>query len=150
MKINHQLFFSFTEEASLEVRPKIVRPTEAAALAATTEPGELRNSPPTALAVGKNEVDELLVLLSRPRPFLYPELVAAWLSPHITEHYYYKQHQNRTRKTLLVMTQKPHPPLYKRLNFPRENYIEMNTLKTLVDSERQRDRRDHHWVVKTT
>jgi hypothetical protein len=83
MKINNQLFFSFTEEASLKVWAKIVCPAKAATLAATSEAGELRNGTPTALTIGKNEVDEFLVLLSRPWPFLYPKLVTAWLPPHI-------------------------------------------------------------------
>jgi len=37
MKINNQLFFSFTEEASLKVWAKIVCPAKAATLAATSE-----------------------------------------------------------------------------------------------------------------
>lgn len=84
MKINNQLLFSFTEEASLEVRSKIVSPPEAAALPASSEAGEFRDGAPTALAIGENEVDEFLVLLSRPWPFLYPKLVTAWLPPHFT------------------------------------------------------------------
>ena len=103
MKINNQLLFSFTEEASLEVRSKIVSPAEAAALPASSEASEFRDSAPTALAIGENEVDEFLVLLSRPWPFLYPKLVTAWLPPHITP-------LLQIFKSL--MTQKPHTHLY--------------------------------------
>lgn len=85
MKINDQLLFSFSEKASLEVRAEIISPTEAAAFAAAAEAGELRDCPPTALAIGEYEVDELLVFLGSPRAFFNAEFVAARLPAHFEE-----------------------------------------------------------------
>lgn len=48
-----------------------------------SETCKLRNSSPTALAIGENEVDELLVFFSSPRPFLQSNFVTAWLPPHL-------------------------------------------------------------------
>lgn len=82
MKINNQLFFGISEEASLQVRAEIVSPAKTTTLAAAAESGKLRNSTPTALAISENEVDEFFIFLSRPRPFLHPKLVTARLSSH--------------------------------------------------------------------
>lgn len=84
MEINNQLFFSFSKEASLQVGPEIVGPTEPATLAAPAKSGELRHSSPATLAISENKVDELLVLLSCPWPFLYPKFVTTRLPSHTT------------------------------------------------------------------
>lgn len=44
---------------------------------------KLGNSSPAALAIGENEVDELLVFFSCPWPFLQSNFVTAWLPPHL-------------------------------------------------------------------
>lgn len=82
VKINDQLFLSLGKEASLEVRTEVVGPTEAAALTTAAEARELGDGPPAAVAIGENEVDELLVLLSRPWPFLHPKFVTTRLPSH--------------------------------------------------------------------
>ena len=82
MKINHQLFFSFSEKASLKVRAEVIGPTKTAAFAAAAEASKLRDSPPTALPISEYKVDELLVFLGGPRPFFNAKFVAAWLPAH--------------------------------------------------------------------
>ena len=71
MKVNNQLFFSLRKKASLQVRPKIISPPKAAALAAAAEASKLRNSTPATLSIGENKVDEFLVFLSCPWPFFH-------------------------------------------------------------------------------
>jgi len=72
MEINNQLLFCFTKESPLQVWSEIISPPKPATLTAPSKAGQLRSGPPTALAIGEDEVDELLVLLSSPRPFLHP------------------------------------------------------------------------------
>jgi hypothetical protein len=85
MKIDNQLFFCFSKKPSLQVRAKIISPTKPATLAASSESCELRDSPPTTLAIGENEVNEFFILFSCPRTFLDPEFVTARLPSHIAQ-----------------------------------------------------------------
>lgn len=132
VEIDNQLFFSFSEEASLQVGAEIIRPTEPATLTTPAKASEFRHSPPTTLAIGDNKADELLVLLSSPWPFLYPKFVTTRLPSHTTSLVLIKQtppmykqvlwlaskHQQTTQlgsPTLPVKalkTQKPHPHIY--------------------------------------
>ena len=82
MEINDQLFFRFCKEASLQVGTEIVGPTEPATLATAAKAGQLRDSSPATLAICEDEVDELLILLGCPWPFLNPKFVAARLPSH--------------------------------------------------------------------
>lgn len=82
MEINDQLFFRFSKEASLQVGAEIVGPTEPATLATAAKPSELRDSSPATLAIRENEVDELLILLGCPWPFLNAKFVTARLPSH--------------------------------------------------------------------
>lgn len=82
MEVNDKLLLGSAEEATLEVRAKIVSPPQTAALAATKQPCQFRHCPPAALAVCQDEANELLVLLRCPWPSLHPLLITARLSPH--------------------------------------------------------------------
>lgn len=83
MEIDDEPLLRLTEQASLEVRPQVVRPPEPAALTAPEQPRELGDRAPAAMAIGEDEVDELLVLLPRPGPLLHSQLITAWTSPHL-------------------------------------------------------------------
>jgi hypothetical protein len=82
VEVDDDLLLGVREEAALEVRAEVVGPAQAAALAAAQQARELGHRAPAAMAVGQDEVDELAVLLRRPRPPLHPKLVAARLPPH--------------------------------------------------------------------
>ncbi|KAL6007937.1 hypothetical protein ACLOJK_033442 [Asimina triloba] len=82
MEVDNQLLLCISQEASFEIRPEVVGPPQPAALAAAKEAGELGNSSPAALAIGEDEVDELLVFLGGPWPLLHAQLVTAGLSAH--------------------------------------------------------------------
>lgn len=82
MKINDQLLLRLVEEAPLQVGAEVVGPAEAAALPAAAKAGQFGDGPPTALAIGEDEVNELLVFLGRPRALLHPELVTTRLPTH--------------------------------------------------------------------
>ncbi|RDX77035.1 hypothetical protein CR513_42901, partial [Mucuna pruriens] len=84
MEINNKLLLCLCEEASLQVRAKIISPAKATTLATTPKASELWHSTPTALAICENEVDELLVFLCSPWAFLHPKFVTAGLPPHST------------------------------------------------------------------
>lgn len=45
---------------------------------------KLGKSSPTALAIGEDEVDELLVFFNSPWPFLQAYFVTTWLPPHLS------------------------------------------------------------------
>jgi hypothetical protein len=82
VEVDDDLLLGVREEPALEVRAEVVGPAQAAALAAAQQAGELGHRAPAAMAVGEDEVDELAVLLRRPRPPLHPQLVAARLPTH--------------------------------------------------------------------
>jgi len=82
MEINDKLLLCFSEESSLQVWAKIISPTKATTLATTPKASKLWHSTPTALTIGENEVDELLVFLCSPWTFLHPKFVTAGLPPH--------------------------------------------------------------------
>lgn len=82
MEVDDKLLFDFVEEAALQVGTEIVSPTEAAALTAAAEAGELRDSPPTAMAIGEDEGNKLVVLIRSPWAFLDTKFVTARLSSH--------------------------------------------------------------------
>jgi hypothetical protein len=82
VEVDDDLLLGVREEAPLEVGAEVVCPAQAAALAAPRQPGQLGHGAPAAMAVCEDEVDELAVLLRRPRSPLHPELVAARLPPH--------------------------------------------------------------------
>lgn len=82
MEVNNKLFFSLIKEAALQVGAEVISPPEAAALAAAAEASELGDGPPAALAVSEDEIDQFLVFLGCPRPFLHTKLVTTWLSSH--------------------------------------------------------------------
>jgi hypothetical protein len=82
MEINNQLFFCFCKKPSLQVRAKIISPTKPATLAASSESCKLRDSSPTALAIGEDEIDEFFILLGCPWTFLDPKFVTARLPSH--------------------------------------------------------------------
>ena len=71
MKIDDKLFLIVREKASLQVRPEVVGPPEAAAFPTAAETGQLWQSTPATMAVGEYEVYELLVFLRCPWPFLH-------------------------------------------------------------------------------
>jgi len=72
MKINDQLLFLIAKKPSLQIRAEIISPSKPTTLATPFKASKLRNSSPTALPTGEDEVNEFLVLLSSPRPFLHP------------------------------------------------------------------------------
>ena len=82
MKVNDHFLLEIGEKASFKVGSKVISPPKPTTLSTSQEAGELRESPPTALAIGEDEVDELLVFLSCPWPFLQPYLLTTWLSSH--------------------------------------------------------------------
>lgn len=82
MQINNKLLFIFIEEASLQVRPKVIRPAESTTLAAAAEAGELGDGTPATLAVSENKIDQFFVLLGCPRPLLHAQLVTTRLPTH--------------------------------------------------------------------
>lgn len=82
MEVNNKLFFSLIKEAALQVGAEVISPPEAAALAAAAEASELGDGPPAALAVSEDEIDQFLVFLGCPRPFLHTKLVTTWLPSH--------------------------------------------------------------------
>ena len=82
VEVDDDLLLGVREEPALEVRAEVVGPAQAAALAAAQQARELGHRAPAAMAVGQDEVDELAVLLRRPRPPLHPQLVAARLPTH--------------------------------------------------------------------
>ncbi|BAT75927.1 hypothetical protein VIGAN_01386300 [Vigna angularis var. angularis] len=84
MEINNKLLLCLCEESSLQVWAKIISPTKATTLATTPKASKLWHSTPTTLAIGENEVDELLVFLCSPWTFLHPKFVTAGLPPHTT------------------------------------------------------------------
>ena len=88
-ELNDQLILFSTEIAVLQIRAEVVDPAEAAALAAAVETGQLRQGLPVGVTVVGNEVDELLVFLSRPWPFLHLVVVlifsAAWWPRHLSD-----------------------------------------------------------------
>lgn len=82
MEVNDKLLLSFIKEASFQVRPEVVSPPEAAALAAAPEASELGDCAPTALAMCEEKIHQFLVLLSSPWPFLHTKLVTTRLPSH--------------------------------------------------------------------
>lgn len=110
MEVNNKLLFGFIEEASLQVGPEVISPTEAAALAAAAKTSELRDSAPAALAVCEHEVHQFLVLLGCPWTFLHTKLVTTRLPAH---HFVLvpclASHQSLQLQESLSPT---HPPLY--------------------------------------
>lgn len=136
MEINDQLFFRFSKEASLQVGAEIVGPTEPATLATAAKPSELRDSSPATLAIRENEVDELLILLGCPWPFLNAKFVTARLPSHSNtsllvqiKHHQINELCSRSASgspTLLVLkTQKLHTHLYIKssITFPSFIYV---------------------------
>lgn len=83
MEIDDELFFGLVKEPTFEIGTEVISPAETTALAATKKSSELRNNPPTTLAISEDEVDELPVFLHRPRPFLHSKLVAAGFPTHV-------------------------------------------------------------------
>lgn len=83
MEVNDGVLLFEREPAPLDVGPQIVRPPQPAALPAPLQPGILREGPPVAVAVPLDVVDQLLVLLRRPRAFLEPVLVATRRPSHL-------------------------------------------------------------------
>ena len=94
MEINNKLLLCLCEEPSLQVWAKIIRPTKATTLATAPEASKLWHGTPTALAIGENEFDELLVFLSSPWTFLHPKFVTAGLPSHSTNTKLQKSYQH--------------------------------------------------------
>lgn len=63
MQVDDELFFLGGERAALEIRPQVIDPAEAAALAAPLQAGIPRHVAPTTLPVPEHVVHQLLVLL---------------------------------------------------------------------------------------
>lgn len=82
MEVNDHFLFILGQKASLQVWPQVIGPPQPATLSTPQQSCKLGNSPPTALAMGEDEVDELLVLFSCPWPFLQSNFVTARLSSH--------------------------------------------------------------------
>lgn len=120
MEINNKLFLSFIKEATLQVWPEVISPSEAATFATSAKTGELWDCPPTALAMSEDEIDQFLVFLSCPRPFLHTKLVTTRLPYHnfFVVIRYTIDNRVSTSKTFFCCTQhsqqqlKPHAPTY--------------------------------------
>lgn len=84
MEINDHLLLVIREKTSLKVWSEIVSPTKSATLATPKKTSKLRNSSPTTLSIGKDEVYELPVFFCSPWSFLQPYFVTAWLSSHFS------------------------------------------------------------------
>lgn len=57
MEVDDELFFGLIKQTPLQIRAEVVGPTEAAALAAAAEAGELGEGSPTTVAIGDDEGD---------------------------------------------------------------------------------------------
>ena len=82
MEVNDQFLLKIREKASFKVRPKVIGPSKSATFATSQETSKFRDSPPTALAIGEDEIDKLLVLFSSPWPLLQPNFITTRLSSH--------------------------------------------------------------------
>jgi len=77
MELDDELILFLGEVAALQVRPQVIDPPEAAALAATEEARRLRERPPAALAVGPDVRDEPLIFFFGPCTFVRVSLLTA-------------------------------------------------------------------------
>lgn len=76
MQMNDELFLLGGESTPLEVRPQVVDPAQAAALAAPLQPGIPCDVAPATLSVVQHVVHELVVLLRGPESLSQPAVVA--------------------------------------------------------------------------
>lgn len=86
MELDDHLVFLSGEMASLDIRAKVVSPSEATALTAPVQAGFFREAPPAPVAVLLYVLHQLLVLLWRPRPLLQPNRITTRGSPHVINH----------------------------------------------------------------
>lgn len=70
MEFDDELIFFLSKVSSLQVRPQVIDPPEAAALPAAEEPGGLRQRPPAPLAVGPDVSYEPIIFFFGPCPFV--------------------------------------------------------------------------------
>lgn len=91
MEVNDHLLLVIREKTSLKVWSKIICPTKSTTLATPEKTGKLRNSSPTTLSMGEDEVHELPVFICTPWSFLQSYFVTAWLSPHFFLHFLFFQ-----------------------------------------------------------
>lgn len=91
MEVNDHLLLVIREKTSLKVWSKIICPTKSTTLPTPEKTGKLRNSSPTTLSMGEDEVHELPVFVCTPWSFLQPYFVTAWLSPHFFLHFLFFQ-----------------------------------------------------------
>lgn len=68
MEVDDHLLLFISEIASLDVRPQVVDPAEAATLATSVETGKHRERSPTAMAMSLYVLHQLPVFFWRPRP----------------------------------------------------------------------------------
>jgi len=82
VELDDELVLVLGEIAALEIRPEVVDPAEAAALAASQQAGSLGEGPPAAFAVKADVSDEALVFFLGPRAFVGVGLFTARRPSH--------------------------------------------------------------------
>lgn len=85
VQFDDDLILFFGEVAPLEVRPQVIDPPEAAALATAEEARGLRERPPATLAVRSYVGNELVVLLLGPCALVCVSLLAARRPSHVVD-----------------------------------------------------------------
>ena len=78
MELDDELIFLFSEISPLEVRPEVVDPPEAAALAAAEESGGLWQRSPAPLPVGPYIRYQPIIFLLCPCPFVRVSFLTTW------------------------------------------------------------------------
>lgn len=70
MKVNDDTLFLVCEFSSLDIRPKIIRPSQSATLATPIQAGKLGKRSPASIAALVDVINKLLILLRSPWSFL--------------------------------------------------------------------------------